>query len=70
MREITLAYEMPGRLLKQATQNKVKGLKLSLTGSNLLYFTKYSGTFPEVGGNDAGRFPLPRTLTFGASVTF
>ncbi|SIO49679.1 SusC/RagA family TonB-linked outer membrane protein [Chitinophaga niabensis] len=70
VRELTLAYTLPAGMLKNATNNKIKGLKVSVTGSNLVYFTKYSGTFPEVGGNDAGRFPLPKTLTFGASVNF
>lgn len=70
VREITLAYVTPDAWLRNATNNKIKNLKVSVTGSNLVYITGYSGNFPETGGNDAGRFPLPKTLTFGASVNF
>ena len=41
-----------------------------VSGSNLAYFTKYSGTFPEVGGLDNGRYPLPKRLTIGAQLAF
>lgn len=68
MREVTLSYEMPAKVLSHVAKNKVKGLRVFITGSNLLYITKYNGTFPEVGGNDAGRFPLPRTVTAGATI--
>lgn len=68
LREITLSYEMPQSLLGSFTRNKVNGIKVYVSGSNLVYFTNYSGTFPEVGGNDVGRFPLPRTVTFGLTV--
>jgi hypothetical protein len=70
VREITLAYVTPDSWLKNATNNKIRNLKFSVTGSNLAYITGYSGNLPETGGNDAGRFPLPKTLTFGASVNF
>lgn len=68
MREITLSYEMPTKVLSQVSRQRVQGFRLFLTGSNLLYLTKYNGTFPEVGGNDAGRFPLPKTVTIGATI--
>ena len=51
-------------------KNAIQGVSISITGSNVAYFTKYSGTFPEVGGYDNGRYPLPKRLTFGAQVTF
>lgn len=70
LREITLAYEMPQSILSKFARNKVKGLNFSITGSNLKYFTKYSGTFPEVGGFDNGRYSLPRRMTFAAQITF
>ncbi len=69
LREITLSYDMPSELFQKYLKNKVQGLRIYLSGSNLAYFTKYSGNFPDVGGNDVGRFPLPRTMTFGLNVT-
>jgi TonB-linked SusC/RagA family outer membrane protein len=68
LREITLSYEMPASLLSNVLKNRINGIKVYVSGSNLIYFTKYNGTFPEVGGNDVGRFPLPRTVTFGVNV--
>ena len=69
LREITLSYDFTRQLLGKVTKNKVQGLSLFVTGSNLVYLTQYSGTFPEVGGFDNGRYPLPRRLTFGAQIT-
>lgn len=68
LREITLSYDFTRELLGKAFKNKVQGISLFVTGSNLIYFTQYSGTFPEVGGFDNGRYPLPRRLTLGAQV--
>ncbi|WP_300603834.1 SusC/RagA family TonB-linked outer membrane protein [Niabella sp.] len=70
LREMTLSYSLTRELLATLLKNKIKGLNLSVTGSNLVYLTKYSGIFPEVGGFDNGRYPLPRRLTFGAQITF
>lgn len=69
LRELTLSYDTPAKLLERLTHKRVQGLRVFLTGSNLVYFTKYNGTFPEVGGNDVGRFPLPRTVTLGATIS-
>jgi len=65
LREVTLAYSFPKSLLK----NVVSGLSVNITGSNLYYFTKANGTSTEVGGEDDGRYPLPRNFTFGAKIT-
>jgi len=70
LREMTLSYSLTRQLLTTFLRNKIKGLSVSVTGSNLVYFTKYSGIFPEVGGFDNGRYPLPKRLTFGAQITF
>ncbi|MFT3901964.1 MAG: SusC/RagA family TonB-linked outer membrane protein [Niabella sp.] len=69
LREITLSYSFTQDLLSSLLKNKIKGFSLSITGSNLFYITKYSGVFPEVGGWDNGRYPLPKRLTFGAQIT-
>jgi len=67
LREVTLSYSIPPRVLKRV---KLSGLRLNVTGSNLYYFTKYTGMNPEEGGLDQGRYPMPRNLTFGAIVSF
>lgn len=70
VRELTLSYRLSPHFIETVLNNKIKGLSLSVTGSNLVYFTQYSGLFPEVGGFDNGRYPLPRRVTFGAQFTF
>ncbi len=65
MRELTISYDFAAKLLSKYLGNKVKKLSINVTGSNLAYFTGYSGNFPEVGGVDQGKFPLPRRLTIG-----
>lgn len=48
-----------------------------VTGQNLFYVTGYGGVSPEPAvsttygrGIDNGRYPTPRTLLFGLSLTF
>ena len=65
IREVTLSYNVP--LQKKS---KLKDLEFNITGSNLYYFTKYDGMNPEDGGVDNGRYPMPRNLTIGASISF
>jgi TonB-linked SusC/RagA family outer membrane protein len=66
IRELTLTYDLPKTLLKRA---KISGLRLNVTGHNLNYFTKFSGLNPEFGGQDSGRYPIPRNIIFGLNVT-
>ena len=66
LREITLSYNLPGA----AVNNAFKDIRLFVSGTNLAYFTKYTGYSPEKGGWDNGRFPLPRSFTFGINATF
>ncbi len=67
IRELTLSYN----LNKPVLNNIIKGMRFYLTGSNLHYFTKYSGSMPEESLKpDTGRYPLPRSFTFGANLTF
>jgi TonB-linked SusC/RagA family outer membrane protein len=67
VREVTLSYSVP---IQSLTKSVVKDLEFNITGSNLYYFTKYDGMSPEEGGVDAGRYPMPRELTIGATVSF
>ncbi|GEP92739.1 TonB-linked outer membrane protein, SusC/RagA family [Chitinophaga terrae (ex Kim and Jung 2007)] len=49
-----------------------KGLRVYVSGDNLLTFTKYSGMDPEVGGIglDGGQFPISRAYSIGVNVKF
>lgn len=67
IREITLSYSLPSGILKKI---KINNLRFNVTGSNLYYFTKYTGMSPEEGGVDQGRYPIPRNVIFGAIVSF
>lgn len=69
LRELTLSYDLSSKILGKHLANIIKGLSVNITGSNLVYFSGYSGNFPEVGGMDQGKFPLPKRLTFGVRVT-
>ena len=68
LRNVSIAYTIPRRLLKFAD------MQLSVSGQNLFTLTKYKGMDPEVynsyNGLDYGAYPIPRTFTFGAKITF
>ncbi len=70
MRELTLSYSFTQHLMNTVFKNKISKINLYVTGSNLAYFTRYSGILPETGGFDNGRYPLPRRVTLGAQFTF
>ena len=54
-----------------ASKLKASSIQVYLTGQNLAYFTKeYTGTSPESGGVDIGKYPLPRTYIMGLQVSF
>lgn len=69
LRELTLSYDLSSSILENVVAGKIKGLNVNVTGSNLMYISGYSGNFPEVGGIDHGKYPLPRRLTIGVRVT-
>lgn len=66
IREVTIAYTLPAYIL-----NKVhfSSARINVTGNNLHYFTNYKGINPEEGGQDNGRYPIPRNITVGLSLT-
>ncbi|PCH77959.1 MAG: SusC/RagA family TonB-linked outer membrane protein [Flavobacteriaceae bacterium] len=64
LREVTLSYNLP-----KGTINGINRLRLYFTGSNLAYFTDYSGDTPEKGGFKGGKFPTPVTYTLGLNIT-
>lgn len=78
LRDVTLSYVLPEKLLKR--QNFVKKASVFVTGTDLLLFTNYSGLDPIVNGNtaavggsgaagiDYGNFPIPQGINFGVRI--
>ena len=67
LREVTLSYNVPVKLLKKV---KMSNMRLNVTGNNLHYFTNYLGLNPEEGGQDDGRYAMPKNFIFGANISF
>ena len=67
LRDVTLSYALPKTLLQRIG---IEAMDLSVTGSNLAYFTNSTLYSPEYGAGDMGGYPLPKTVVFGASLTF
>ena len=67
IRELTLSYSLPKNIVKKMC---LSGLRFSVSGNNLHYFTKYKGLNPEEGGKDNGRYAVPRNVIFSANVSF
>lgn len=77
LREITISYTIPKSIIERA---KLASVRVYVTGSNLHYFTKYSGLNPEVQGidggsslglNDAGAkgtYPVPKNFILGLNI--
>jgi TonB-linked SusC/RagA family outer membrane protein len=69
LRELTLSYDLSQSTINKYLKDKIKGLNMFISGTNLSYITQYSGNFPEVGGVDNGKYPLPKRLSIGAKIT-
>jgi hypothetical protein len=76
IQNVNLAWNMPQRWTRKIKLNR---LKVFASGQNLYTFTKYKGLDPEVGAMnqnvfltnvDLGRYPSPRTITFGVNAEF
>lgn len=67
VREITLSYGAPATWFNSIG---VSNLRFNVTANNLKYFTNYRGLAPEDGGDDRGRYPVPRSIIFGLKVSF
>lgn len=69
LKVLTLGYSVPQGLLSKT--NVIKGLKAYVTGRNLLTWTKYTGSDPEVDSNLAlGTNPNTRQVVFGLDFQF
>jgi TonB-dependent starch-binding outer membrane protein SusC len=72
VKSVTLGYTLPKRIT-----GKISAINVFATAQNLLTWTKYTGFDPEVTsgnnvspGTDAGIYPVSRTISAGARVTF
>ncbi|NJN34907.1 MAG: TonB-dependent receptor [Saprospiraceae bacterium] len=76
VQNVSLGYNLPPSLLNKI---KVSRLRIYATIQNLITITNYSGYDPEIGSFnqqallmniDNGRYPMPRTYTFGLNLEF
>jgi TonB-linked SusC/RagA family outer membrane protein len=69
LKNITIAYNLPSRLINKAG---ITNVRLHATGSNLLTFSKYKEADPEVNnyGTRGWETPYGKTFTFGIDVSF
>jgi TonB-dependent starch-binding outer membrane protein SusC len=76
VQNVSIGYTLPTNLL---TRVSVARLRVYATVQNLKTFTNYSGFDPEIGAYnqkallmniDNGRYPQPRTFTFGLNLEF
>jgi len=82
LKNVSLSYDIPASIISK--QKVVKGVKIIVSGQNLLTFTKYDGYDPEVGasvganvnaqnqaiGLDYGRYPLTPIYSFSLGINF
>ena len=66
LRELTLSYDYSADWYRKIG---IEGIRLNLTGNNLMYFTNFSGLSPEDGGMNRGRFPVPRNIMLGINLS-
>ncbi len=75
LRNVTLSYSFP----ENSFAGTLAGLRIYLSGTNLLTITDYLGFNPEVNniednvnvqGEDYGAYPLSRVFTFGINASF
>lgn len=68
---LSLGYSIPKSLVQSIHAEKIR---IYVSGSNLITFTKYTGYDPEIGGSvmgiDRGYYPQPRTFIFGVNLQF
>lgn len=75
LKDVSLTYSLPKKVVKNL---KISNVDFTLSGTNLLIWSKYSGFDPEVNsptnpffkGIDEGVFPKSRTASLGIKLTF
>lgn len=74
LRNVQLSYSLPAALTQKFYFSTVR---VFASGSNLYYWTKYTGYTPEISDNspfeagiDRGGYPISRVFTFGLNAAF
>lgn len=76
IQNLSLTYNLPEKLLRKIF---LQNVRVYCNVQNVYTFTKYSGYDPEIGAFnqssllqniDRGRYPTPRTYTFGINLSF
>jgi hypothetical protein len=77
LKTLQLGYRLPQEIAKKIYMS---GLRVFVSGENLMTITKYSGPDPEIGqistsntlsrGVDIGTYPQAKTVTAGINITF
>lgn len=73
LKNMTLGYNIPKNAISKL---KMTQARIYVTGQNIVTFTKYTGLNPELGyvngqlNVDYAQYPLARTWTIGATVSF
>lgn len=76
IQNLSLTYNLPEKLLRKIF---LQNVRVYFNVQNVYTFTKYSGYDPEIGAFnqssllqniDRGRYPTPRTYTFGINLSF
>ncbi|HEX2094254.1 MAG TPA: SusC/RagA family TonB-linked outer membrane protein [Longimicrobiaceae bacterium] len=79
LRELSVAYDLPSSLFGRLGGDRVRNMRLTLSGRNLITWTEYTGLDPEVsnfGNRPVGRnqdvtpFPPSRSFWLGLQVGF
>ena len=72
LREVSVRYQIPSRLLARVPGNRSVSASLSLIGRNLKTWTRYKGYDPEVGtvNNRLDSYDYPQYRTFTAVLQF
>lgn len=70
LKNLTISYSLSDKAL-EAIGGLFKGLRVYVTGRNLLTWTKYRGWDPEVNSNlSLGRYPNSKQYSAGIEITF
>ena len=70
LKNVTLSYDLPQSWMKKA---KMQGVKVYVSGDNLVTFSKFSGMDPEIDTEDGTydtNYPVPMTVVGGIQITF
>jgi hypothetical protein len=67
VRNITLAYDIPSKLLSKA---KINSIRTYVQVTEPFLITKYKGIDPEIGVGQYDIYPRYRTFLFGVQASF